>query len=114
MLEELIALGEKLPGTTSDLKWDHHICLNVKDKMYLITTPDAIPINASFKVDPEDVTEYVAREGVRVAPYLGRYHWVEVDDINRFSLEEWREILKNSHRLVAQKLPKKFHKELGL
>jgi predicted DNA-binding protein (MmcQ/YjbR family) len=113
MLETILAIGEKLPGTTSDIKWDHHVCLNVCDKMYFITTPDANPINASVKVSDEDFDDYLEKEGVRKAPYLGRYKWIEIDDIHRFSVCEWESILSEAHQLIETKLSAKKRKELG-
>lgn len=113
-LEELIAFGESLTATTFDMKWDHHLCFNVGAKMYLITSPDESPISASFKVSDEDFENLQVREGVIPAPYMARNKWLRVDDIQRFSLSEWKEILKNSHLLIASKLTKKLQKELGL
>jgi predicted DNA-binding protein (MmcQ/YjbR family) len=113
-LEAILEIGGQLPGTTSDIKWDHHVCLNVGGKMYLITTPDAFPINASVKVSEERFEEFLAEPGVRVAPYLGRYKWIEIDDISRFTPSEWNTILKDAHRLIGAKLPTKKRKELGL
>lgn len=113
-LEEIVALGMQLAGTTTDIKWDHHVCLNVGEKMYLITTPDAIPINASVKIPDEKFEEFLALPGVRIAPYLGRYKWVEIDDISRFNTKEWEGILADAHQLIGSKLPAKKRKELGL
>lgn len=113
-VEELIIIGSQFPGTTSNIKWDHHICLNVGDKMYLITSPDGFPVNASVKISDDIFEEMISKPGVRIAPYLGRYKWVEIDDISRFSQAEWEEILFNSHRLIASKLSTKKKKELGI
>lgn len=112
-VEELIQIGSQLPGTTSDIKWDHHICLNVGDKMYLITSPDAFPINASVKISDERFEEMISKPGVKNAPYLGRYKWVEIDDISRFSQMEWKEILISSYQLIGTKLSSKKKKEIG-
>ena len=114
MLETILGIGERLPGTTIDIKWDHHICLNVGDKMYLITSPDQNPINASVKISDEKFDAFLEKEGVRIAPYLGRYKWIEIDDISRFSVCEWEEIVKEAHELIAAKLSLKKRKELGI
>ena len=114
MLETILGIGERLPGTTIDIKWDHHICLNVGDKMYLITSPDQNPIHASVKVSDEKFDTFLEKEGVRIAPYLGRYKWIEIDDISRFSVCEWEEIVKEAHELIAAKLSLKKRKELGI
>lgn len=113
-LDELIQLGELLPGTTFDIKWDHHLCFNVGGKMYVITSPDQSPINASLKVKDEHFDELLGREGVISAPYLGKNKWIQVDDIQRFTLAEWKELLSDAHQCIASKLTKKLQKELGL
>lgn len=113
-IEELQSICEGLNGTTTDIKWDDHLCFNVGGKMYLVTTPDHVPQSASFKVDDEEFDAVSSREGCMPAPYMARYKWVHVDDISRFSLKEWKHFLTRSHHLVAAKLPAKTRKELGL
>lgn len=82
--------------------------------MFLITAPDAVPCTASVKVPEEDFEAIAAREGFRPAPYLARYKWVWVDDINRLSFRQWEEFVENAFRLVASRLPRKTRKEIGL
>lgn len=113
-IEELLKIGELLPGTTNDIKWDHHLCFNVGEKMYLITSPDQTPVNATFKVSDEQFDEIIAQPGVIAAPYMARNKWVQIDDISRLSIEEWQSIMKESHAIVASKLTKKKQKELGI
>ena len=42
-IEDLQALCLRLPGTTQDLKWGVHLYFSVGGKMYLCTSPDALP-----------------------------------------------------------------------
>lgn len=114
MLDVLLEIGERLPGTTIDVKWEHHICMSVGGKMYIILSPDLNPINASVKVSDDKFDDFLEKEGVRVAPYLGRYKWIEVDDISRFSVCDWETILKEAYHLVSEKLSKKIRKEIGI
>ena len=112
-ITDLQAISAKLKGTTQDIKWEDHLCFNVGAKMYLITSPDQLPVSASFKASDEDFMTLCEREGIEPARYLARYKWVQVDDINRLSHAEWEKYLQNSHQLVFSKLPAKIRKEIA-
>lgn len=106
-IEQIQEICHKLPHTTTDIKWENHLCFNIGGKMYLILGMDEIPVNASFKVSEENFIELQEREGCKPAPYLARYKWIAVDDINRFSKKEWETLLRESYELILSKLPKK-------
>lgn len=105
-LDAIQQFCRKLPGVTEDIKWEHHLCFNVGGKMFLITSPDETPVNASFKTTDEKFEELTEREGFIPAPYLARNKWVQVDDIVRLSTKEGKELLELSYHLVKSKLPK--------
>ena len=113
-IDLLREISTKLKGTTEDIKWEDHLCFNVGAKMYLITTLEGDPTNATFKVPEEDFDEMCSREGFSKAPHLGRYFWVHIEDISKLSRKEWEHFIKQSYNLVAAKLPKKTKQELGL
>ncbi len=98
------------PGVTEDVKWGDHLCFNVGGKMFLVTSPDAVPISASFKATDILFEELPEREGVIPAPYMARHKWLLVDDISRFSETEWKQFIKMSYDLVFAKLPAKTRK----
>ena len=112
-IEELQSICRKLKGVTEDIKWEDHLCFNVGNKMFLVTAPDALPHSASFKVSDEDFADLTSKEGFIPAPYLSRYKWVHVDDINRLNKKQWEYYIKQSYQLIASKLPAKTKKELG-
>lgn len=113
-IEDLQELCRQLPGTTESIKWEHDLCFCVADKMFLVVGLDASPVTASFKVEPEAFEEMSTRAGFTPAPYLARYKWVAVDDINRSSPADWEMYARQSYRLVAEKLPKKVRQEIGV
>jgi predicted DNA-binding protein (MmcQ/YjbR family) len=113
-IEDLQVICKKLKGVTQDIKWENHLCFNVGGKMFLITSPDNVPVSASFKASDEEFEELSMREGFMPAPYLARYKWVHVDDINRLSKKQWEHYATESYRLIASKLPSKLRKELGV
>lgn len=113
-VEDISKICRKLPEVTEDIKWENHLCFNIGGKMFVVTAPDASPVTASFKVDDEDFAELTEREGFIPAPYLARYKWVFVDSISRLTKKEWEVYLKKAYTLIAQKLPAKTKKTLGL
>lgn len=106
-LEALQQICIKLPDVTEDIKWENHLCFNVGGKMFLITSPDEVPVTASFKTSEEKFNELSEREGCKPAPYLAKHKWIYVDDISRLGSREWKELLLLSYELVKAKLPKK-------
>lgn len=75
--------------------------------MFLILSPDEVPVNASFKVSDEEFPELSEQPGFCPAPYSARYKWVGLDDISRISKKKWEYFIEQSYRLVFEKLPKK-------
>jgi predicted DNA-binding protein (MmcQ/YjbR family) len=114
LIEDIQNICKKFPHVTEDVKWETHLCYCVGEKMFIITSPDTIPVNASFKVDEEDFAELTEKEGFIPAPYLARYKWIHVDNISRLSNKQWDEYLKKAYELVKAKLPAKKKKELGI
>ena len=113
-IEDLQKICDQLPKVTTDIKWEDHLCFNVGDKMFLVTSPDHVPCTASFKTGDEEFEKLIAKEGVAPAAYLARHKWVKVDDIKLLSGEEWKHYINESYKLVASKLPAKIRRELKL
>lgn len=113
-VEEIQTICKKLKGVKEDIKWEDHLCFNVGDKMFLVTSPDSVPVSASFKVTDEEFEILSAKTGFMPAPYLARYKWVHLDDIKRLSKKQWEYYAKQSYGLIAGKLPGKTKALLGL
>lgn len=113
-VEDIQKICKKLRGVTEDIKWEDHLCFNVGGKMFLVTAPDAVPISASIKVSDDAFEELPNREGFMPAPYLARYKWIWMDDIQRLSKKQWENYIGEAYHLVASKLPAKTRKQLGL
>jgi predicted DNA-binding protein (MmcQ/YjbR family) len=112
-VEDLISICNKHKNATSDIKWEHNLTFCIGKKMYLIVSLNESPISASFKVDDQDFYSLSERQNFRPAPYLARYKWIMIEDINCFSKEEWEHYLQKSYQLIYQKLPKKIKENLG-
>ena len=106
-VETLQSICNKFPGVTEDIKWEHHLCFCVAEKMFLMLGLDDTPITASFKVSDDDFEEISSRKGFKPAPYLAKNKWVFVDDISRISNKEWQTIASSAYELIKAKLPKK-------
>jgi len=113
-IEDLQAICHTLPGVTEDIKLGVHLCFNVGGKSFLFTHPDGVPPSASFKVPDEDFEEITAKEGLEPQPYIARYKWVLARDISSLTKKEWEHYIRQSHHLIAAKLPAKIKKSLGL
>ena len=113
-IEDIQKICNKFPAVTEDIKWENHLCFSVGEKIFLITSPDTIPVTASFKVSLDSFEELSEKEGFKPSPYLARYHWIFADDINRFNKKEWMQYLQQAYTLVAAKLPAKKKKLLKI
>jgi predicted DNA-binding protein (MmcQ/YjbR family) len=113
-IEILQTICMQLPGVTEDLKLGDHLCFNVGGKTFLFTGPDSVPATASVKVPDEDFEETLQKECFSPQAYIGHYKWVHIADINCLTHHEWEFYIKQSYRLIAEKLPGKIKKEIGL
>lgn len=94
-----------IPGSTEDVKWGDHLCFMIHEKIYVITSLD--DSSASFKCDPEDFNELIARDGIQQAPHLAKGQWVKVEHLEVLNDRELKERILASRNLVLSKLPKK-------
>lgn len=94
-----------LPGTTEGLKWGDNLCLMIAEKIYVITSLDEGRV--SFKCDPEDFDELVARDGIQQAPHFAKKQWVIMLSLEVLPDQELKACIVKSRTLVLSKLPKK-------
>ena len=112
-IETLRELCRSLPAVTEDIKWGHDLCFSVAGKMFCVAGLDG-PLTVSFKVRDEEFDEVANSPGMRPAPYVARYKWVLVEEIDRLSSKEWEHYVKQSYELVKARLPKKVARQHGL
>lgn len=113
-LEELRKICLSFPKVTEDMKWENHLCFCIGEKMFLVTGPDQVPVTASLKVSDEEFENLSSKPGCKPAPYLARYKWIYMDNIERLSKKQWEKYAKEAYQLIAAKLPAKTKKELGI
>ena len=112
-IETLRELCQTLPGVTEDIKWGKDLCFSVADKMFCVAGLDG-PLSVSFKVKDDEFDELSSSPGFRPAPYVARYKWVLVEDVNKLNRKEWAHYVKQSYELVKAKLPKAVARKHGL
>ena len=111
-IEDIQKICLQLPGVTEEIKWGHDLVFSIGKKMFCVVGLEKNPVNASFKVNDEEFELLPEREGFIPAPYMARYKWIYVDDINRMGKKEWQKYLKQSYDLIYAKLPLKLRKEI--
>ncbi|MGN7204763.1 MmcQ/YjbR family DNA-binding protein [Pedobacter sp. SAFR-022] len=100
-----------LPGTTEGMKWGEHLCFMIHEKLFVITSLDDGQI--TFKCDPEEFDELVARDGIMQAPHMAKRQWICLQNFDVLSDKELKERILISRALVISKLPKKVQAEIS-
>jgi predicted DNA-binding protein (MmcQ/YjbR family) len=113
-IEELQKICKALPHVTEDIKWHNDLCFCIGGKMFCVVGLNQSPTSASFKVLEDEFEEMSTREGIKPAPYVAKYKWVLVEDINTLSIKEWQHFTAQSYTLVKNKLAPKIKAALDL
>jgi predicted DNA-binding protein (MmcQ/YjbR family) len=102
-----------LPHVTERVQWGNDLLFCIGGKMFAVAALDPkYQTKLSFKCTPEKFAELVEMEGIIPAPYVARYHWVALEDFDALPQRELKDLLKNAHHLVHEKLPKKVKTQL--
>lgn len=104
-IESLRSFCLSLPGTTEGMKWGEHLCFMIHEKLFVIISLDDGQI--TFKCDPEEFDELVARDGIMQAAHFAKSQWVTLQDFDVLTDKEIKERITSSRVLVISKLPKK-------
>lgn len=92
---------------TENLQWGDDLCFKVRGKIFVTLALTAVPQKICFKCTPEHFAELVEREGIRPAPYVGRYSWVILDRLDALRGHELRDFIHQSYEMVAPKSAKR-------
>jgi predicted DNA-binding protein (MmcQ/YjbR family) len=111
-IEQLRQYCLSFPGATEDIKWGADLCFCVGEKMFCLTGADSAASGISFKCAPEKFSELIERAEIRPAAYVGRYHWIYLEDPNALAESELKDLISKSYRMVLKKLPAKVRKSL--
>lgn len=111
-IEQIQTICRQLKGVTEDIKWEHDLVFSVGGKMFCVVGLDQSPVTASFKVNDNEFDEMSNWPGFKPAPYVAKYKWVLIEDINKMKLADWKKYIQQSYGLVKEKLPAKLKKQL--
>lgn len=95
-----------LPQAKENLQWGDDLCFKVGGKIFAILGLDSVPQRLCFKCTPEVFEELLEREGIRPAPYVGRYKRVLLEGLDVLPREELQELIKLSYDMVPSKMKK--------
>src|ERR1700760_3346200 len=101
--DALRALCLSLPCAVENLQWEDELCFKVRGKIFAMVGLSSVPQRLVFKSDPEEFQELLEREGVVPAPYVGRYKWVMLENLDVLSKPEIDRCVKKSYAMVAAK-----------
>ncbi|MDP9048667.1 MAG: MmcQ/YjbR family DNA-binding protein [Bacteroidota bacterium] len=104
-IESIRNICNALPFVTEDIKWVNDLCFLVGEKMFCVAGLTT-PLKVSLKVTDEEFDEISNRNGIKPAPYVARYKWILVEDINVLTQKQWEDHIRQSYDLVKAKLPK--------
>jgi predicted DNA-binding protein (MmcQ/YjbR family) len=103
-----------LPHSTEDVQWENNLLFRIAKKIYCIVPLEPqTTVKICFKCTPESFAELVEMDGVIPAPYLARNHWVALVDWGALRQTEIKESVRDSYRLVFEKLPKRLQISLS-
>ena len=102
-----------LPSATEEIKWQNNLCFLIGNKMFAIAILDENPTAISFKTNPKDFDILVEKPDFVPAPYLARYKWVTVEDIEAISPQKLQHLVRQSYDMVKAKLHARVRKSLS-
>jgi predicted DNA-binding protein (MmcQ/YjbR family) len=91
------------PQAKEKLQWGENLCFKIGGKIFAILNLGAVPPSVCFKCDPERFSELLETEGIVPAPYLGRYKWVLLQELDVVRDDELEELISDSFRMVSAK-----------
>jgi predicted DNA-binding protein (MmcQ/YjbR family) len=86
-----------------NLQWGDDICFKVGGKIFAVLSLESVPPGLCFKCTPEKFAELCEQEGIRPAPYVGRYKWLLLEKLDVLSDEELEDLVRQSYHLGWRK-----------
>ena len=91
------------PQARENLQWGETVCFKVAGKIFATLSLNSVPQSLCFKCTPEKFAELCEQEGIRPAPYVGRYKWVLLERLDVLLDEELKALIRQSYEMVAGK-----------
>jgi predicted DNA-binding protein (MmcQ/YjbR family) len=91
------------PHARENLQWGETLCFKVDGKIFALLSLASVPPTLCFKCTPEKFAELCEQEGIRPAPYLGRYNWVLLEWLDALRDDELEDLIRQSYEMVLAK-----------
>ena len=103
-----------MKGATNVVQWGNSSVWKVGGKVFAICGDWGKDADA-IVLKPSEMAREIWRDapGVRLAPYLGRAGWIQVDE-DAMSDDELVSLIEGSHAINAAKLTRKKRAEIGI
>lgn len=101
------------PHTTEDVKWGNDLVFCVGKKMFAVTGLEMANTSISLKCTPDKFAELIERDGIIPAQYVARYHWITLEKLDALKIDELKDLIKQSYKMVWEKLPKNLKSRLN-
>jgi predicted DNA-binding protein (MmcQ/YjbR family) len=96
---------KKLPKAKLDYPFGEQVAVyKFEDKMFALLTEGKEPLSLSLKCDPQ-LSEVLREkyESVMTGYHLNKKHWITIVLTGQLSLDEVKDLITLSYRLVAEK-----------
>lgn len=108
-IDEIRQYCLSFPHATENLQWGDDLCFKIGGKIFVTLGLDNPRL--CFKCATETFAELIEREGIRPAPYTGRYRWVMLDRLDAVGNGELRDLIRQSYEMVSAKAPRNMIKK---
>jgi predicted DNA-binding protein (MmcQ/YjbR family) len=89
------------------------LVFRVKEKIFLLVSLDADPLQFNAKCNPEKAIELREEyEAIKPGYHMNKKHWNTIVVDGSISTKLLKEIIDDSYNLIVQSLPKKLREEL--
>jgi len=98
------------PDATEKLQWGDNLCFKVRGKIFAILGLDQQQL--CFKCLHEVFAELLERQFFSPAPYLGRYKWILVQQLDALDDAELEDLIRQSYEMVGAKTVRTQHRRV--
>jgi predicted DNA-binding protein (MmcQ/YjbR family) len=91
------------PQAKENLQWGETLCFKVRGKIFATLSLNSVPPSLCLKCTPENFVELCEHEGIRPAPYVGRYKWILLERLDVLNDQETKDLIRQSYEMVAGK-----------
>lgn len=98
--QKVRAIALSLPGAWEDHPWGD-IVFKIGDKMFATTHHSGGGV--TVKANPAELDELLQRPGIMLAPYVGRFGWIQMTFDSEEALPFVEQLMRASFDLVSMK-----------